>query len=469
MKNIKSVAEFPVTIYSNLEKYSDTITKARVRIFYKGINRNGSYISDEFAEKLISTISYAPIKGIYDGNDYTDHGRREFGRIYGIVPDNPNFSWENFLDEDGIEREYACVDVLLYTALYEEAEKIIGKSQSMEIYDKTIEGDWQFINGKQVFVFTDGSFLGLQVLGENVEPCFEGAAFFTKEDTLDNIIKKIEQYNYKLQEKHNQEVKMHDLKSIFKISDNQKHDILWSLLNPNDDEEHNWEVNYIIYDIYDQYAVAKKCGEYSFVRVYYTKNDETDSLTIDNIVPCFIVDVTEDEKKSLELIQSLNNGTYEKIDEVFSSLKQENENFESKINEMNDSISTLTTERDNAVAQYTEANELLVEAQQSLNEAKNNIENLQNTNNELYSFKEGIELSQKQEIISSYSEILNKEVLDKYFENISNFGIEELDKELAYEAKKNNPTIFNKVSSSTPMIPKDHVVTGVEAILNKYK
>lgn len=44
------------------------------------------------------------------------------------MPENPNFAWEKHLDEDGIEREYACVDVLLFTALYKEANDIINKS-----------------------------------------------------------------------------------------------------------------------------------------------------------------------------------------------------------------------------------------------------------------------------------------------------------------------------------------------------
>ena len=58
--------EFPVTVYGNLEKYNETISKGRCRIFYKYGNRNGTNITDEFAEKLLSTIPYAPVKGIYE-------------------------------------------------------------------------------------------------------------------------------------------------------------------------------------------------------------------------------------------------------------------------------------------------------------------------------------------------------------------------------------------------------------------
>ena len=185
------ITDFPVTIYGNLEKYSETISKGRCRVFYKYGNRNGTYITDEFAEELLSTIPYAPVKGIYEfeEDDYTDHGKkRSEGRIYGIVPANPNVTWEEHEDEDGVVRTYACVDVLIYTGLYTEAHDIIGKSQSMELYSPSIKGDWKIINGKKFYVFSAGQFLGLQVLGDTVEPCFEGAAFFSLYEDLKKMV-----------------------------------------------------------------------------------------------------------------------------------------------------------------------------------------------------------------------------------------------------------------------------------------
>ena len=94
MANI--ITNFQVTVYGKMEKFSDTISRGRCRVFYKGRNRNGTYITDEFAEKLIKSAPYTPVKGIYDidGEDYTDHGqKRSEGRIYGVVPADPNFAW----------------------------------------------------------------------------------------------------------------------------------------------------------------------------------------------------------------------------------------------------------------------------------------------------------------------------------------------------------------------------------------
>lgn len=192
--------QFSVEVYGNLEPYNEVISKARVRIFYLGENRNAAYISREFAEKLVMTLPYTPVKGIFDeiNDDYSDHGeRRSEGRIYGIVPENPNFAWEEHEDDDGVVRTYACADVLIFTALYAEANLILGKGESMELYGPSIKGVWRMINGKRLFEYTEGCFLGLQVLGDEVEPCFEGAAFFSLDD-LRGTIKKWNNILYNL-------------------------------------------------------------------------------------------------------------------------------------------------------------------------------------------------------------------------------------------------------------------------------
>ena len=45
--------QFDVNIYGNFEKISPVLSKARVRIFYSGLNRNFTYITEEFGEKLL--------------------------------------------------------------------------------------------------------------------------------------------------------------------------------------------------------------------------------------------------------------------------------------------------------------------------------------------------------------------------------------------------------------------------------
>ena len=450
------IKEFPVTIYGNLKELNPVLSKARCRIFYKYENRNGTYITDEFAQKLISSLPYTPVKGIYDNfdEDYTDHGsKRDLGRIYGIVPENPNFSWEKHLDEDEIEREYACCDVYIFTALYEEASQIVGKSQSMELYQPSIKGDWAIINGKKLFKFEDGCFLGLQILGDDVEPCFEGAAFFTFYNDLKNAIKKLEKYSLDSNIKGG---KSEMTKLNFKLSDSQKHDAIWVLLNDKYTEEGHWEVSYTILDIYDDYALVYSYEAGSYERVYYTKNDETDSIELGARKKCYVIDITEEEKTALEALRAFNGGTYEKIDEniqEINTIKQQNSEFSTKIEELNNTVSTLTTERDTSVENY--------------NNAQAQISTLTNELETLKDYKNSVETQEKEQVIASYSELLNNEILDSYKSKISEYSsATELDKELAYELKKTNLEVFTK----TPQyLPKDTPNTGIEAILAKYK
>ena len=480
------ITDFPVTIYGNLEKYSETISKGRCRIFYKYGNRNGTYITDEFAEKLLESIPYAPVKGIYseDDEDYTDHGmKRSEGRIYGIVPADPHVTWEKHLDEDGVEREYVCVDVLIYTGLYKEAHDIIGKGQSMELYSPSLKGDWKIINGKKYYVFSEGSFLGLQALGNSVEPCFEGAAFFSLYEDLKKMVAQIEKYNLNL---HNGGKKMLN----FKLSDNAKFNAIWSLLNVNYNEANDWIVEYGIVDIYDEYAVVRNYFEGIFERVYYTKNDETDSVELGERVRCYFLDVTESEKKALEALHGLNNNTYEKVDETYSNALAEaeaktgelntanealeaktaefdaltetyntekNEN-ETKIGELNESIATLTTERDDALS--------------AMVDAKNTVVSLNEEIASLNSFKAEVEKKEKEAIVTKYEKLLSADILAAYSAKLDEYvDTKSLDKDLAYEVISTNQSVFTANGNPQPAyIPKDSGAnTGLEGILDKYK
>ena len=168
-------------IISGLEKVTPEISKTRLSIFYKGFNRNQGYITDEFAKKLLSSLPYTPVVGIFNDliKDFGGHNQdRNVAKIYGIVPQEPNLAWEERLDPDGVTRTYACTDVYLYTGRYDAAKLIPGKQQSMELDIDTIRGDWQTINGQEAYVYTDARFIGLSVLGNDKTPCFEGSAFF---------------------------------------------------------------------------------------------------------------------------------------------------------------------------------------------------------------------------------------------------------------------------------------------------
>ena len=186
--------EFECVPYGELEQVTPLISKGRLKIYYIGKNRNMSYITKVFSDKLEAYLPYTPIVGVYDkySQDFRGHELdRNAANTYGLVPENPNVAWETFRDKDGVEREYLCCDVYLYTGRYDAAKKIIGKSHSMELNRDSLQGFWKMIDGEEYYVFTHGFFDGLCVLGDRVEPCFEGSAFFEKKKS-DSVIELLE-------------------------------------------------------------------------------------------------------------------------------------------------------------------------------------------------------------------------------------------------------------------------------------
>jgi hypothetical protein len=72
-------------------------------------------------------------------------------------------------------------------------------------------------------------------------------------------------------------------------------------------------------------------------------------VELGDIVKCYILDVTESEKQTLDTLRALNGGTYELVSDVLVNAQEnldKNSEFSTKIEELNESITTLTTERD---------------------------------------------------------------------------------------------------------------------------
>ena len=460
--NKEQMTSFSLSVYGNVTAYNEVLSQARCRIFYKGANRNGTFITDEFAEKLVSTLPYTPVKGIYDSmeDDFTDHGKQRYeGRIYGIVPENPNFAWEPHVDEDGVERIYACTDVYLFTGIYkQEALQIVDKAQSMELYADSIDGEWQFINGKRYFVFKEGRFLGLQALGDDYEPCFEGAAFYTFCESIKNTIEEFEQFKKALDESQLGGEQME-----FKLSDNQKLNMIWTLLNPNFNEEGGWVMDYSVCEVYDEYALVFNYAEGGYERVYYTKEDETDSVALDRRETAYILDVNEEEKRALDMLHSIRNNSFEHVDEYVVGLEDKITESDSKIEECNMTIATLQKENEEAAELY---NTIKTEHDNSLVE----LEKLTQENEQLTSYKAAAELAKKEAILTKYSAQLDNETIDGFRGELDNYTEEGLEKELAFVLVQSKPAIFTTEEKVPNFVPKDDSHNGgIEEILSRYK
>ena len=449
--------EFPITIYGNLEKYNEVLSKARCRIFYKYGNRNATYITDEFAEKLLSTIPYTPIKGIYDSynEDYEDHGEsRDFGKIYGVVPENPNLQWENHLDKDGVIRNYACVDVLIYTGLYKEASLITDKGLSMELYAPSLKGEWVNVEGQKFYVFTEGSFLGLQILGDDVEPCFEGAQFYNLIVSFKELVDEIKHYTTVFQKEKGGQKQM---KMIFKSSDSEKFEPIWSLLNTEKDEEGQSYVEYVVTDIRDEYALAYNYTTSEYERIYYTKNEETNEFTLDSKETCYVFDLTEEENKVLEAIREKNQGTYENADQIFDKYSE----LEAERTSNLETIETLTKE----LNELKEEKEVYTSEMEA---AKLEKEDLAKKVDALNEYKLSVETTQKEAILSEYVGKVSEDTLDALKEKLSEYTVLDLEKDLAYLYVQSDVSNFH-ASAPIRILKDESPLSGIESLLSQYK
>lgn len=172
------------------------MSKCEIKVLYVGGNRNHSYITKEVATEMAKTLRGAPIVGYYkeEKEDFADHGEQVvfddegihfncLTKPYGFVAPDAEIWFQKFVDTDDfgneVEREYLMTTGYLWTGQYEEAKTVVenGKPQSMELDDATLEGKWEVnsADGMEYFIIDDAMFSKLCILGDDVEPCFEGA------------------------------------------------------------------------------------------------------------------------------------------------------------------------------------------------------------------------------------------------------------------------------------------------------
>lgn len=216
MKDMSVPTTFSIDFVGGLTKVNDLISKVRARIYYKYGNRNGTWITDEFAEKLNQTLPHVPIVGTYDAenDDFTDHSDKGQKKAYGFVPNDPNISWEQ--DEES-GKDYLAADVYLWTGYWPEAAKIINKSQSMEILRESIVGDWKVVGGDYYFVYQSGSFKGLCALGDTVMPAFEKSAFYSLDEESRSFFASLNEINGEKEEGGNtmpEDVKVDEFEAV---------------------------------------------------------------------------------------------------------------------------------------------------------------------------------------------------------------------------------------------------------------
>ena len=193
--------------FLEIEPINPLLSKCQIKVCYVGQdpNRNSSVITKDTAKQIAVSIPGCPIVGFFNEaeGDFEEHNRNikiangkikieDPTRPYGFVPTNAKV-WFQWFEDDGKPHEYLCTEGIIWTGQYPESQRVIdeGNNQSMELDEATLDGTWTKDNkGKpQFFIINEAIMSKLCILGEEVEPCFEGASIGPVQFALEDEFK----------------------------------------------------------------------------------------------------------------------------------------------------------------------------------------------------------------------------------------------------------------------------------------
>ena len=195
----QSVATIDSPEFINLQPLdiNPLMSKCEIKVLYVGANRNHTFINQEVATEIGKTLRGAPIVGYYknEKEDFSTHGEKviiddegikfECQTVpYGFVsPDAPVW-FQNFEDTDDfgnvVVHKYLMTTGYLWTEQFPESSLPVnqGRPQSMQLYESSVQGRWEIDPNTKMdfFIINDAIVQKICILGDDVEPCFEGAS-----------------------------------------------------------------------------------------------------------------------------------------------------------------------------------------------------------------------------------------------------------------------------------------------------
>lgn len=215
----QSVATIDSPEFLNLQPLdlNPLMSKCEIKVLYVGANRNHTFITEEVAAEIGKTLRGAPIVGYYRDSkeDFTDHGEKviiddegikfECQTVpYGFVSPDAEVWFQNFEDYnekgESVTHKYLMTTGYLWTDQFPESSLPVnqGRPQSMEFQKESVKGRWEtnYDNGMDFFIINDAIIQKICILGDDVEPCFEGASVtapsvsskFTLDDNFKNTL-----------------------------------------------------------------------------------------------------------------------------------------------------------------------------------------------------------------------------------------------------------------------------------------
>ena len=417
----------------------ENIGRMNVGVFTRYGNRNGSYITDQYAEYLISTAPDRPVVGFFDreSHDWQGHVGPTLASAYGYV--DYFVGWQPFTDSDGVEREYAVFSVVLFSDYFEEARHILGKAQSMELDPNSIEGDWADIDDQEYFVYTTGKMAGFCILGDSKEPCFSASAFFEKEDTEKTQFEKFSSLLFELKAK----VEEAEKGGEHQMDENM---IQEPVVETPAEETPVVETQFEETPVVEEQPVVEDNQESEV-----TEETEEVEPEVPAEEPAVEPEVPAEEQPSeFEVLQNSFNElqeNYTALQTSYAELQAELETANGRIAEFEANAETVRVEHETQINALTE----------QLNAANARIQTYESAAAEA-------EEARKTELVSSYEKIISEEEIAPIKASVADFSYDELESKLAVTFSRNHlKTESNKVPLAEPE------ESAFAALIKKYK
>lgn len=449
--------QFPIEIIK-VKPLNPLISKCEIKVCYVGDepNRNRSVITKEVARKMANSLPGSPIVGFYneDKQDFMEHSRelkisngkvvlKDITQPYGFIDLGAKVWFAKYLDDNTVEREYMVTEGYLWTGQYKEARRIIekGNNQSMELDEEHLDAFWtKAVNQEQkLFILNEAIISKLCILGEEEEPCFEGASIkaptlqFSFEDGFkEQLFSMIKELKDLLQEGG---TKMFTRYSV-NIGDS-----LWNALYAHVEEKHaDHSIESVCENEGQKFAVLTSGDKY--YRLNFSCEEEQYSFEeeiteIDNYIP------EEEPQFSPEEVENYKLGKKEKDN---TNKTEENSEGAEKCPECGKPVEECECKKKQVyvldeIPEYTE----LLAKYSALEANYNNLlalkEQLETQIQPLAEFKKEFDRKEKKAMIDSFY-MLNDEDKKDVIENIENYSLDEI------ESKLSVICVRNKVSFS---------------------
>ena len=498
------MADMPIEILE-FTPINPLVSKCQIKVCYVGQdpNRNHSIITKDVAKKIAISIPSCPIVGYYNENteDFEEHNRiiqisngklkiEDTTRPYGFVPPDAKV-WFQWFEDDGVPHEYLMTEGLIWTGQYEEAQRILtnGNNQSMELDETTLDGVWTKDNNglPQFFIINEAIMSKLCILGEDVEPCFEGASIGPVQFSLEDDFK---QKIYSFMEKMQEILSNEGGTPVFNTYAVEIGDALWNAIY-----ECLWmqyrENEMSIYGIYEdgdqKFAILRNRKDLTYHRLNFSLTEDGGFQAegeLQQVAPDFkpvdsqfaLTDVeafeaqfaadhevkSEEDSEPVAVVEEEVPADPEPEaepvveEEVVEPVVNEEPVVEEESHEDEDKPAAYNLEE---VVEYQELLNKYAALEGQISELNKTITNLTNQNNELTAFKQGIDREKKQELINSFymlSDDLKKDCVD----NIDKYSYDEI------EAKLSVICVRNKVSFDLdqPEEKKEPVTYSIDSI-----